>query len=115
MTARAIKLGNGRRIGLGAYVAAWRTLRTMAPDTWIPTCPDGWSGTAADALAQCRAGMHDRINRHIASYGRGRKWAPDWQRETLQAAGRLNTPRLIIDWLPMHLKTRFAHRLRCNL
>lgn len=57
----------------------------------------------------------NRINRHIPNYGRGRKWAPDWQRETLQAAGRLNTPRLVIDWLPRHLKARFADRLRCNL
>lgn len=109
---RAVTLGNGRRISLGTYVNAWCQILRLEPDTWLQTCPDGLGGTAGDALRQLRAGMHDRINRHLPSYGKGRKWRSDWQRETLQAAGKLNTPRLAIHWLPAHLRDRFAHRLR---
>lgn len=111
---RAITLGDGKKVSLGKYVSAWKTILALPPETFIGRCPDGWDGRASDALRQLRAGMHDRINRHDPSFGKGRKWSNDWQRETLQAAARLNTPRLIIDWLPPHLKERFGHRLRCR-
>lgn len=84
----------------------------LEPSTPVNPCPDGWHGRASDALQQFRAGMHDRINRHAPGFGAGRKWASGWQRETMQAAARLNTPRLIIDWLPDHLRGRFAYRMR---
>ena len=111
---RYVTLGNGRKVSLGSYVAAWRRCLSMNAAFQVACCPDGYSGSAADALEQFRDGMHDRINKHLPNYGRGRKWSNDWQRETLQAAYRLNTPRLIIDWLPRHLADRFADRLRCN-
>ncbi|GHE73023.1 hypothetical protein GCM10019059_35800 [Camelimonas fluminis] len=112
MAQRTLRLGDGSQVPLQRYTKAWRTILRMPPDTWLLRCPNGWPGTAEDALWQLRHGMHDRINRHIPGYGRGRKWSDDWQRETMQAAHNLNTPRLIIDWLPTHLKTRFHGRLR---
>jgi hypothetical protein len=68
-------------------------------------------GTAEEALQEFRFGLHDRINRRLSWYGRGRKWESDWRRHALQAALQLNAPRLAIHWLPPHLKARFAHRL----
>mgnify|MGYP000980371021 CR=1 FL=1 len=109
---RYVTLGDGRKIGLGAYVSAWKTCLTLPPDTHIGRGVDGWGQTAADALRDLRAGMHDRINQHLPSHGRGRKWHHDWQRAMMQAAHRLNHPRLVIDGLPPELRDRFAHRLR---
>lgn len=40
-----------------------------------------------------------------------RKMQREWQVEMDRAARALNTPRLVIHWLPPDLKTRFAHRL----
>lgn len=114
MTKRAIQLGDGSKTSLRQYVHAWRTILTLDPNTWLNRCPNGWGGTAADALGQLRQGMHDRINRHLPNYGIGRKWSADWQRATIQAAHALNTPRLAIHWLPAHLKCRFEHRLAQN-
>ena len=111
MTIRVITLGDGRQVRLGTYVNAWTTCKKIAPHAWLPCTPGGWPGTAEDALQEFRAGLHDRINRRLPWYDKGRKWDSDWQRETLQAAIRLNTPRLAIHWLPPHLKARFAHRL----
>lgn len=75
------------------------------------SCGSRWPSTAREVLAEFRAGMHDRINRHLPGYGVGRKWESDWQRECIQAAGRLNTPRLCVGWLPMWLRPRFANRI----
>ena len=44
-----------------------------------------------------------------------RKLNFDYQCELMRAARMLNTPRLIIDWLPKDLKERFDYRLRCNM
>lgn len=112
MSPRYIILGDGKPVTLASYVEAWRYCRAADPATFLRRTPNGWPGYAGEALAQFRGGLHDRINRHLPGYGTGRKWSDDWQRETLQAASRLNTPRLIIDWLPPHLKGRFSHRLR---
>src|SRR5712672_2458621 len=42
----------------------------------------------------------------------GRKFEHEWQIETYRASRQLNHPRLIIDWLPPWLHSRFKHRLR---
>jgi hypothetical protein len=111
---RYITLPNGNACSLPTYVKAWRTLKAARPEAQI----EGWDHFATEAgeiLRDMTFGVHDRINRHIPGYGRGRKWSSDWQRAMIQASDRLNTPRLIIDWLPTDLKKRFAHRLRVNL
>lgn len=114
MSARYVTLGCGRRIGLGAYVRAWRQCLALAPETRVAgtLSHSREPGTVADVLRQFREGLADRINRHIPGHGQGRKWDADYQRHMLQAAYALNTPRLAIHWLPNDLRTRFAHRLR---
>lgn len=106
-----IVLPNGKRTSVSRYVAAWRTIRTLPADTRLPRFGH-FPEPAGDILRSMRDGMHDRINRHDSRHGVGRKWSHDWQREALNVAWRVNTPRLVIDWLPVEFKTRFAHRLR---
>ncbi len=109
---RTVRLGSGRVVSLGTYVAAWkRALSAPAHATFRET-PCSWAGGDRDqVLREFRAGLHDRINRHLPRYGKGRKWDPQWQIETYRAARDLNTPRLALHWLPAWLKARFAHRI----
>ena len=103
MSQRYVTLGDGRKIGLGRYVAAWRDCLALSPETHIGRGIDGYGQSAGEALRDLRAGMHDRINRHVPGFGRGRKWSADWQRAALHAAGAVNTPRLVVRWLPADL------------
>jgi hypothetical protein len=117
VSARYVTLGNGQRVSLGAYVAGWRTVNA-APDGEEYShglCQCG-PATALEVRAEYAEGLHDRINRHIAGFGVGRKWDADWQRYTLQSALRLNTPRLIVRAveLPLWLRDRMAHRVTEN-
>lgn len=111
--ARYVTLGNGRRVGLASYVAAWRACLAADPAQPIRMDLHGLPGsTAADVLRQFRDGLHDRINRHIPGYGVGRKWSPDWQREAIHFAAQVNTPRLVVRYLPKDFRgLRFMHRL----
>lgn len=61
---RAITLPSGKRVSLGAYVAAWRKLKTIDPETEIMDW-DWFPVTARDVLRQISDGVHDRINRHL--------------------------------------------------
>jgi hypothetical protein len=108
-----VVLPNGRRCGLGTYVLAWRTMLKMNPQELVK----GWghfSEPAGYVLRELRAGMHDRINRHIPGYGRGRKWNADWQRAAGHCANAVNTPRLIVRWVPRDLYARLAHRITAD-
>lgn len=106
-----ITLPNGRPIGLGRYANAWRELLKMDPRRAVAGF-DFFPAPAGEILAKMRAGLMDRINRHDRRYGIGRKWCSDWERGMRSAAWMLNSPRLIIDWLPPELKPRFSYRLR---
>ena len=53
--------------------------------------------------------LHNKINRNEPL--RGRKDDPDWQRMIQNVAREVNTPRLIVHWLPRELKPRLSHRL----
>lgn len=110
---RRIRLPSGHSVTLGEYVRSWKALQTLAPDRLV----ERWSHFATPAGEILRAisfGVHDRINRRLPWYGQGRKWDSQWQLETYRAAQQLNHPRLVIRWLPVWLKARFAHRLREN-
>lgn len=107
----AITLPNGQRVGLRTYCESWRALQNAPPGTLVrgwdhfPTC-------ASDILSELRRGVHDRINRHNRTgYGRGRKWSDDWQRAARHCAREVNTPRLVVRWVPHDLRRRLAHRL----
>lgn len=110
MPKRCIVLPSGRRVTLGRYVAAWRTLKTLDPAREV----DGFAWypmPAGEVLLQMRTALTDRINRHAPAYGCGRKWDENWQVDTRRAAHQLNTPRRIIRYLPPWLRARFQHRL----
>ena len=121
---RVVYLSQGRQVTLGDYVQAWKRA-ISAPDGTVFTKAFTWyPETKKEVLREFRRGLHDRINRRIDGFpGTLRPQAhPDtrkhdyqWQIETYRAAIQLNQQRLIIDWLPPWLKTRFGHRLRKNL
>jgi hypothetical protein len=109
---RVIVLGDGRQVRLGVYVAAFRSLLALPLDAPVSRdCRDRYASTSGEVLRQMRAGIHDRINRHDAAFGVGRKWSHIWQIETERTARAVNTPRLRVTWAPHHLRTRLAHRL----
>lgn len=110
---RCIVLGDGRRVPLGAYVAAWKIVKAAPPgQRFNRSLEERYSASAAEILGQYRKGLHDRINKHLPGYRVGRKWSEDYQCDLWQAQSRLSIPRLVIDWLPADLKGRFHHRLR---
>ena len=117
MVKRYVTCGDGKKVPLGVYVSAWRVVRDAKPDLMFNrSLCERWPASAGEILAQYRAGMVDRINRHMPPwYGKGRKWGDSWQTETRRAARQLNTPRLAIHWLPIWLKDRFSHRLGENV
>lgn len=110
---RVIRLPNGRTCGLAKYVASWRLTITLAaqnPNQEV----SGWqwfSVPLSSVLRDLRDGMHDRINRHIAGYGKGRKWDGNWQRAAGNCARDVNTPRLVVRCVPAEFRARLAHRL----
>ena len=113
MTARYVTLGDGRKIGLGRYVAAWRAT-LAAPDNarfaGSPRDPRHPCDRAT-VLREFREGMDDRINRSLPYYGHGRKWDVDWYWAMWRASRELNNPRLVIRYLPTEIRSRFAHRI----
>lgn len=110
---KVVALGCGRRIGLGHYVKAWKACLALSAGTSVGRGVSGYGDTAGEALAELRRGLHDRINRHLPWYGKGRKWSHDWERAMGIGARALNTPRLIIRWLPEDLMKveRFRERV----
>ena len=111
MSRRCIVLGDGKRVTLTSYVRAWKLALSLPSKTWVGRLPSGWPGAAGEAVREFRQGLHARINRHLPWFGKGRKWSDEWQWDTRRAANDLNTPRLIIRWLPAHLRARFPHRI----
>jgi len=62
---RTIQIPNGRSVSLGAYVAAWKRVKALAPDVEIP----GWEWypvSARSILRDLRRGMHDRITQGVS-------------------------------------------------
>lgn len=108
-----IRLPNGRQVTIPTYCAAFRRVRSADPNQWInPRDWDGFGCRADRLLRQMRDGMAERINRHMAGFGVGRKWSAEWQRGAREVAYRL--PRRIITRereCPKELRARLAHRL----
>lgn len=120
MSTRYVTLADGRKIGLGSYVNAWQRCRELAPETHIGRGISGRGETASEALYELRRGMHDRINRHIPGFGRGRKWESAWYWQARRLTDDVNTPRLIVRepaYRPVitEFRRRLAHRLYSDL
>jgi hypothetical protein len=112
-----VTLADGRRLPLGSYVASWRRIRDADPEDRFRGAPSDWFGldySAAEILSEFRAAMHARINRHVPGYGRGRKWSSDWQIEAARTARAVNTPRLVVRWIPSDLRDRLVHRITAD-
>jgi hypothetical protein len=57
----AIRLPSGRRVSVGTYVRAWKTLKSLPANRQV----EGWDLFPAEAgaiLRQMERGLHDRIN-----------------------------------------------------
>lgn len=105
-----IVLPSGARVTLKSYCAAWREVLRVDADREFNDF-GAFPMTAGEILSEIRNGIHDRINRHLSYFGKGRKWGENYQTETLRASRALNTPRLAIHWLPLWLRERFEHRI----
>ena len=75
---------------------------------WAP-----WPGTftGTEWLRWFQHCLDRKINRAQPA-SRGRKDTQDWFMQQWRCSRELNTPRLVVHWLPPDLKARFAHRLR---
>ena len=112
MDARVVRVHSGQSVPLRGYLRAWKNAKMLPPTARFKESICGWwPVTAAEVLRQFSDGLHERINRHIAGYGVGRKWNPDWQRAAIQTASMVNQPRVIVRWCPVDLRKRLAHRL----
>lgn len=101
-------LPNGRRVGLGAYVAAWKTLRGMDPAAAVRGF-DYFPAPAGDVLRRMREGLTDRINQ------RGGYAVPE-SRVHPSIWGHVGTPRVIlypgqVRLLPRSARARVEHRV----
>lgn len=101
----------GKRVPMGAYVAGIRAAIASPGVTFRHGLTTWWPVTGEDVRQEFLAGVHDRINRHVPGFGRGRKWAQEWQADATRTARDVNTPRLVIRWLPRDLRARLSHRL----
>ena len=110
---RYITLPNGRNWSLNTYAQAWRALLAADPVEQIRGF-DYFPDSAGRILAKLRDGLHDRINRHIPNYGRGRKWDSDYQISLLRDSRRLRdiAQRIIVrQFETVEARSRFAHLL----
>jgi len=70
MKTRCITTPEGKRVSIGAYVKAWKSLKAMDPETEI----SGWQWypvKARDVLRDIAQGVQDRINQAIPYNKRG--------------------------------------------
>lgn len=63
-----------KRVCLGDYVRAIHRAKASPDQEFRHGLTTWWPVTGADVVAEFRAGMADRINRHIPWFGIGRKW-----------------------------------------
>lgn len=108
----AVTLYQGRSVSLDSYLRAWKQVKCDDPARNYPHGPGSWVPmTAAQILAEMRRGIDDRINRHTPSYGCGRKWSQEWFWNAKRCADQVNTPRLVVRWVPHDLRKRLEHRI----
>lgn len=116
MTQRVVRLGQDcspNVVSLRQYIDAWRAVLAAEPGTQYKSSLRGWwPASREEVLDQFRAGLDDRISRHLPWYEKGRYWSDDAQREMRHAANRVNSRCVVRPRdLPARLRTRLAHRL----
>lgn len=108
-----ITLPNTRRVSVGVYAKAWRTLLRANPH-------ETYSGfaytreTAESILHAMRGGLSERINAHIPGHGCGRKWQQDYQIAAWRDSRRLRDLAQhirVYQFETQEARERFGHRL----
>ena len=113
MTQRVIVLPNGKTVSLSAYAKAWQAVSHAPSDK----CFGGFGDVpqaAREILKAMRAGLADRINRHIPGFGRGRKWSDEYFIKAYRDSRRLRgiARRIrVYQFETTDARARFSHLL----
>ena len=120
-----IELGNGRRLTTAEYVEVWRAVKIAVGAGGAEvgcdlTHPFNCRNRQAPehALAQFRAGMHDRINIRGGTMPTGRKTTYEWETAAMRVAQFVNgDPRRAYHdvewrWIPCDLRRALDSRER---
>jgi hypothetical protein len=67
--------------------------------------------SADEWLRWFRQCLDKKISSHMPHVNRGRKWGYDWQIQAWRTSREVNTPRLIVRWIPREFLPRLTHRL----
>lgn len=82
---------------------------------YLPSAPgeDHEVLTATAWLQWFRARLMEKIEAHDPTTPDPfwRKVQPEWQRDARRTADQVNTPRLIVRWVPRDLRERLKHRI----
>ena len=108
-----VTLPNGKRCALGAYAKAWRALKNMPASALVPGFAD-FPERAESILCAMRGGLSERINRHDAAHGVGRKWSNEYFIKAWRDSRRLQdiARRVRVYQFETHEATsRFGHLL----
>lgn len=97
-----------------AYVEAWKKALANPDKVFKPIDWAKGSQTGSEIAQDFSKALQARINSRGKVIFRGRKYDSDWFWNMWRASKSLNTPRLVIDWLPPDLVKRFGYRLRKN-
>jgi hypothetical protein len=96
-----------REYTAGGLIAAYR---------WARANPDGQiqidrfeNLTGAEWLVWFRQCLHRKASRGLVQVGR--KWSSDWFNQARRTAREVNTPRLVVRWIPFEFRKQLAHRL----
>jgi hypothetical protein len=104
-----------RKIGLRQYVQAVKLAKAHKTERFSTGLTCWWPCTGEDVVNQFRTGMHDRINRHLPHFGKGRKWKSIYQtelsRDCRRIRERVNDRVILRQIMTPELKHRFGYLL----
>lgn len=108
---KTIYMGNGTTVSLASYIEGWKKALALDQAVMVKAGPGAWwPQSVAQVLEKLRRGMHERINRHVAGYGKGRKWSHEWQAGARQLTDLVNYPHMIVR--PGSVPPEFRDRLK---
>lgn len=113
--ARIIGLPNGHRVRIREYCAGWKWLKIMAENPEIKAV-GGFADNVLSpkqTLMVIRQGVHDRINRYVFHYNKGRKWQSEYfwscKRDQRQLHDNAMQRRIIYRFETAEAQRRFGH------